>query len=102
MPNVNQQIRQFFNLLKSNKKVAGSITGILYVAFRFMADQIEYNKNGWEQERIQHHADNVRCAEERISWKSQDSIRSQQIWDKAFNNARERILQPAIDSIRNL
>jgi len=80
----------------------GSITGILFGAFRYMAYQVEYNKGGWKEERLLRQADNIRCWEERASWKSQDSIRSQQIWDKAFNSARERILQPTLDSIRNL
>lgn len=80
----------------------GSITGILFGAFRYMAYQVEYNKLGWKEERILHHADNIRCQEERASWKSQDSIRSQQIWDQAFNRANDRILKPVLDSIRNL
>jgi hypothetical protein len=94
------QIKEFLKVLKANRKASGIITGILFAAFRYMAYQVEYNKDGWAQERILRHADDIRCQEERARWKTQDSIRSQQIWDKAFNNARDRILQPVIDSIR--
>lgn len=99
---LNQLLKKYINLFRQNKKFATAIASIFYVMFRYLIAQAEYNKSGWELERKLHQADNIRCEEERARWKSQDSIMSQKIWDKAFNSARERILQPAIDSINQL
>jgi hypothetical protein len=95
-------IKKYISLLRQNRKIATILASIIYTVFRYLIYQAEYYKGEWKQERILHQADNKRCREQLQNWETRDSIRDQQLWDKAMNNAKERILQPAIDSIAKL